>query len=226
MTRLLALWTLMRDSGPRPRVLGVSLALGVLLTGAVAVGLPATSTSAQVASQTAPDSAATTAPPTVPEPATPSIVSIDARSRTPDEIRRDRQSAIRATRMARIHQVRTRIVQVARKQIGDRYAAGRTGPDAFDCSGLTRFVYKTATGRDLPHHSRAQWAKVKRIKKSQAQPGDLVFFFKRGAHHVGIYIGNGKMIDAPGYGERVRVSPISGSWWGRTYSGMGRILPA
>ena len=86
--------------------------------------------------------------------------------------------------------------------------------------------YKTVTGKELPHQSHAQYARVKRITRANAKPGDLVFFFGGGAHHVGIYIGNGKMVDAAGYGKGVRVSPISGSWWSRTYSGIGRILPA
>jgi len=132
----------------------------------------------------------------------------------------------RAAKAAQVRAVRTKIVTVARKQLGDRYSAGSSGPNAFDCSGLTRYVYKTVTGHELPHNSHAQYSRVKKISKKQAQPGDLVFFFRGGAHHVGIYIGNGKMIDARGYGSGVKVSPISGSWWGRAYSGMGRILPA
>ena len=108
--------------------------------------------------------------------------------------------------------------------LGDRYVPGQDGPNSFDCSGLVRYVFKQATGKELPHQSRAQYGKVKRISIEDAQPGDLVFFFRGGAHHVGIYIGKGKMIDAPGRGHRVRVSPITGSWWGRTFTGMGRII--
>jgi cell wall-associated NlpC family hydrolase len=161
-----------------------------------------------------------------PEPAlTSSLVATEVRTRTPDQARADRERSIRASRMARVAQIRSRIVDVAREQIGDRYVAGHSGPHAFDCSGLTRYVYKVATGQKLPHSSRAQYSKVKKIKRSQAQPGDLVFFFENGEHHVGIYIGKGRMIDAPGVGDPVRISPISGSWWGRSYTGMGRILP-
>lgn len=122
--------------------------------------------------------------------------------------------------------VRSRIVEIARKQIGDSYIPGASGPNGFDCSGLTRFVYEQAADISLPHYSRAQFGKVKPVSRANAQPGDLVFFFERGAHHVGIYIGNGKMIDAPGRGDKVRVSPTTGSWWGRTFTGMGQILPA
>ncbi|MCX6432148.1 MAG: NlpC/P60 family protein [Actinobacteria bacterium] len=126
----------------------------------------------------------------------------------------------------KVKQLRVRLVSVAKKQIGDRYSAGASGPSAFDCSGLTRYVYKVVTGRELPHQSHAQFSRVKRITRANAQPGDLVFFFRGGAHHVGIYIGHGHMVDAAGYGEGVRISPISGSWWSRSYSGMGRLLPA
>ncbi len=138
----------------------------------------------------------------------------------------DRQQRARAQRAARIAQMRTRILQVARKQIGDRYRAGRNGPDSFDCSGFTQFVYRTAIGMTLPRTSRQQYAEVVRIPRSKARPGDLVFFFENGAHHVGIYIGGNRMIDAPSAGHRVRVNPIDESWWGRSFTGMGRILPA
>jgi cell wall-associated NlpC family hydrolase len=151
---------------------------------------------------------------------------IEAVARASAAEARQRAAAARKAQVAKVQQVRTRIVQVARKQVGDRYSAGSSGPSAFDCSGLTRYVYKVVTGKELPHQSRAQYAKVKKVSRKDAKPGDLVFFFGGGAHHVGIYIGNGKMVDAAGYGKGVRVSPISGSWWSRTYSGIGRILPA
>jgi len=131
-----------------------------------------------------------------------------------------------AGKKAEVRVVRNKLVSFARKQIGDPYRAGRSGPDAFDCSGLVRYVYKQITGKTLPHYSKAQYKQAQKIKRSNAQPGDLVFFFQGGAHHVGIYIGNGKMIDAPNAGKSVRVSPITGSWWGRSYTGMGRLLPA
>jgi len=131
-----------------------------------------------------------------------------------------------AARKAQIHNLRMKLVKVAKAQVGDRYSAGSAGPNAFDCSGLTRYVYKTAMGKTLPHQSHSQFGMVKKIRVKDAQPGDLVFFFRHGAHHVGLYIGGGKMVDAAGYGKGVRVSPIHGSWWGRTFSGIGRVVPA
>lgn len=137
---------------------------------------------------------------------------------------------VRLNRVAKkkheVRVVRNKIVKTARAQLGDSYRAGHSGPHAFDCSGLVRYVFQEVTGKTLPHYSKAQYKHARKIKKSEAQPGDLVFFFEKGAHHVGIYIGNGKMIDAPRVGEKVRISPISGSWWGRSYTGMGSVLPA
>ncbi|MFM8516081.1 MAG: C40 family peptidase [Actinomycetota bacterium] len=129
-------------------------------------------------------------------------------------------------RIAYAKATRTAVLKVARAQIGDPYIAGNAGPDGFDCGGLVQFVFKKALGKELLRSSRQQYTQVTKIKRKNAQPGDLVFFFEGGAHHVGIYIGNGKMIDAPRRGQKVRVSPIDGSWWGRSYTGMGRVLPA
>jgi len=172
-------------------------------------------------------------PPTAPSPDSrfvlvgmPTPMKIEALISTTGENNRQ----VRLNRVAKkkheTRVVRNKIVKKAREQIGDSYRAGHSGPHAFDCSGLVRYVFQEVTGKTLPHYSKAQYKHARKIKKSEAQPGDLVFFFEKGAHHVGIYIGNGKMIDAPHAGEKVRISPITGSWWGRSYTGMGRVLPA
>lgn len=131
-----------------------------------------------------------------------------------------------AVRTAEAVNTRAAVIRVARRQLGDPYRAGHTGPNAFDCSGFTKFVFQQAANIDLPRTSWSQYRSVEKISSKQAQPGDLVFFFERGAHHVGIYLGNGQMIDAPRTGKKVSVNPISGSWWGRTFTGFGRVLPA
>lgn len=135
-------------------------------------------------------------------------------------------AAVARAREAKVQAMRSRVVSLAKAQIGDTYVAGAAGPNRFDCSGLTRYVFQKAVGKSLPHQSHAQYAQVKKIRFADAKPGDLVFFFRNGAHHVGVYIGNKKMVDAVGYGEGVRISPITGSWWSRSYTGMGRILAA
>lgn len=91
-----------------------------------------------------------------------------------------------------------RIVKVAKQQVGDRYRYGANGPSAFDCSGLTKYVYKKATGRTLPRSSSAQKNKGRVVSRSQARPGDLIWT----PGHVSIYIGGGKQVEAarPGVG--------------------------
>jgi len=122
--------------------------------------------------------------------------------------------------------LRSKIVKVARAQIGDKYAAGQDGPNSFDCSGLTNYVYKVATGKDISRSSFTQYRQSNRISKKSLRPGDLVFYFKRGAHHVGVYIGSGKMVHSPRPGKRVQVTAINGPWYGAHISGYGRFLPS
>ena len=107
-------------------------------------------------------------------------------------------------------------VETAYAQLGKPYRWGASGPDSFDCSGLTMYSWGKA-GVSLPHSSRAQFSATKRVAREALQPGDLVFFGSP-IHHVGIYVGDGKMIHSPESGERVRVWTISR----RDYAGAGR----
>ncbi|MBI1379296.1 MAG: hypothetical protein GC157_17725 [Frankiales bacterium] len=125
---------------------------------------------------------------------------------------------------ARVAQVRSSAVRVARSRLGSSYAAGSAGPRRFDCSGLTLYVVKKATGRSLPHYSKAQYAVTKRVARSALRPGDLVFFFGLGAHHVGIYIGGGRMIGATNPRQGVRIDSVFSGWYGKRYSGAGRLV--
>jgi peptidoglycan DL-endopeptidase CwlO len=99
-----------------------------------------------------------------------------------------------------------RAVQVALGQRGDPYVSGASGPDAFDCSGLTMYAY-AAAGISLPHSSLAQSQLGVPVARADLQPGDLVFFYKP-VSHVGIYIGNGQMVHAPVPGEDVLVTSV------------------
>lgn len=90
-----------------------------------------------------------------------------------------------------------RVMGVAAAQAGDRYVYGAVGPNAFDCSGLTSFVYRVAAGRILPHSSAAQAGVTQRITRAAARPGDLVFFHgPSGIYHVGIFAGGNSLIHA------------------------------
>ena len=89
---------------------------------------------------------------------------------------------------------------------GDPYEWGAAGPSAFDCSGLVMWAY-AHVGIHLDHFTGDQWNEGEHISRSQLQPGDLVFFFAD-ISHVGMYIGNGLMVDAPTFGQPVQVQPV------------------
>lgn len=110
------------------------------------------------------------------------------------------------------------MLSVAYAQMGKPYAWGGSGPGSFDCSGFTSYAYR-AIGVSLPHSSRAQYATTSRVARDQLQPGDLVFFGSP-IHHVGIYVGNGNMIDSSTYGRPVGVRSINRSG----YAGAGRVV--
>ena len=95
----------------------------------------------------------------------------------------------------------------AKRQLGDPYRYGATGPNAWDCSGLTSGAWKAA-GITLPRTSQAQFRAGKRVSKSNLKPGDLVFFYS-GISHVALYAGNGKVIHASRPGKPVHYLKMS-----------------
>ena len=97
-------------------------------------------------------------------------------------------------------------VQTALGQIGDPYVWGDSGPDGFDCSGLTSYAY-AAAGVSLPHSSRSQSALGRDVARSELQPGDLVFYYDP-ISHVAIYIGNGMIVHARTFGQPVAVTSV------------------
>lgn len=98
-------------------------------------------------------------------------------------------------------------VAEARKHLGKPYVYGGSGPDNFDCSGLTAWAWKAA-GVRLSHSAYTQYFETTRVPIDQVQPGDLLFFGKDGVesiHHNAIYIGGGDMIEASQTGTPVRI---------------------
>lgn len=116
---------------------------------------------------------------------------------------------------------RAKVVTVAKRYVGVRYVWGGTKPrPGFDCSGYTKYVFKKL-GKTLPRTSRAQRAHVRKISRSHARKGDLVFFHSSSGRvfHVGIYAGGGKMYDSPRPGKRVGLHKI----WSSRVS-FGRVI--
>ncbi|MZE81466.1 C40 family peptidase [Streptomyces xinghaiensis] len=97
-------------------------------------------------------------------------------------------------------------IEFARAQIGKPYVWGATGPNSYDCSGLTGAAWKAA-GVTLPRTTYDQVNTGTRVAKSAMQPGDLIFFYGD-ISHVGLYIGGGQMIHAPKPGTNVRIESI------------------
>jgi cell wall-associated NlpC family hydrolase len=98
---------------------------------------------------------------------------------------------------------RTRAFRVAAAQSGKPYRYGAAGPRSFDCSGLVGYAYRSV-GKKLPRTSAAIKAATRPISKAAAVPGDLIFM----PGHVGIYAGDGKMVDSPLPGRNVSVRRI------------------
>ena len=108
-------------------------------------------------------------------------------------------------------------VDAAMAQRGKPYVWAAGGPNSFDCSGLTAYAFRAA-GIKLPHSSLSQSKMGQPVSRDQLQPGDLVFFYSP-VSHVGIYIGNGKMVHAPTSGDVVKVAPLMSG-----FSGARRIV--
>lgn len=98
------------------------------------------------------------------------------------------------------------VVDAALSKIGAPYTWGAAGPDAFDCSGLMYWAYQQM-GKTIPRTSQAQLAGGTPVSRDQLQPGDLIGFYP-GVTHVGMYVGDGKIIHASDYGIPVQVVPI------------------
>jgi len=115
-------------------------------------------------------------------------------------------------------------LRIARTYLGTPYLWGGMTQAGIDCSGLTYRVFR-ALGKTLPRDAADQSRLGRRVGRTALRPGDLVFFgpgARATIHHVGIYIGDGRVLHAPHTGSRVRISPLR-SW--HDYWGARRLLP-
>lgn len=111
------------------------------------------------------------------------------------------------------------VVSYAKKYLGASYVYGGDGPNSFDCSGFTQYVFKKF-GVSLPHSASAQQSYGKSVSKSNLKQGDLVFF----TGHVGIYIGNNKFIHAANPSKGVVITSLSDSYYKKNYITARRIF--
>ena len=110
--------------------------------------------------------------------------------------------------------------------IGIRYKRGGTSPETgFDCSGFVNHVFREGMGLILPRTSREISKEGEAVKKSELQPGDLVFFntMRRTFSHVGIYLGEGQFIHSPRTGGKVRIENMRDGYWAKRYEGARRV---
>ncbi len=119
--------------------------------------------------------------------------------------------------------LRSSILELAKAQLGDPYVYGATGPNAFDCSGFTSFVYNN-NGYTLARLCSGQMALGIIVSREGLQVGDLIFFgpYIGGVNHVGIYAGDGQVIHAGGAG--ICYAELDGAWCAQNYLCARRII--
>lgn len=123
---------------------------------------------------------------------------------------------------------REKIVNAAMALIGQDYWPGGTGSEedyGYDCSGLTQHAYMAA-GIAIPKKSTEQYRKANIILQRELKRGDLVFFNTRGTgvNHVGVYIGGGMFVHAPGIGKQIQTADLNKNYWGSRFFGAGRYI--
>lgn len=118
------------------------------------------------------------------------------------------------------------IINSAESLIGlDYWPGGQDSDYGYDCSGLTQYSYGAA-GIDIPRVARQQYESSIKIEESEMKPGDLIFFntLGNGVNHVGIYLGSGRFVHAPGIGHQIRIDTINRQYWRLRFFGGGRYL--
>ncbi|MCZ8512238.1 C40 family peptidase [Paenibacillus filicis] len=115
------------------------------------------------------------------------------------------------------------VIATGKRFMGVRYQFGAPSGStkSFDCSSFTQYAFKQ-NGINIPRSSRQQSQVGTYVPRSQLKPGDLVFFYSP-IHHVGIYMGNGKILHTFGKGG-VTISDLNSSWWSSHYTTARRVI--
>jgi len=119
------------------------------------------------------------------------------------------------------------VVLRALSLLGVNYRWGGNTPETgLDCSGLVRLVFSDAVGLPLPRRSVEISRVGDSVRRTDLQPGDLVFFntLRRAFSHVGVYIGNNQFVHAPSTGGQVRVDTLDRAYWTQRFNGARRLL--
>lgn len=124
-------------------------------------------------------------------------------------------------RVAQASSTAQEAVEYAKSQTGKPYRFGATGPAAYDCSGLVQRAYQKS-GKNITRTTYTQYDEGKPVSRSNVRPGDLMFFYS-GPGHVGMYVGNGKMVHAPKSGKTVQVVRLS-SYYDSHFVGARRMV--
>jgi cell wall-associated NlpC family hydrolase len=116
-----------------------------------------------------------------------------------------------------------RAAKLAQRAVGVPYRWGGTSMGGFDCSGLVHWAYGRL-GVDVPHNSYALYGTGKRVSRKHLKPGDVLVF--SGLGHVGLYLGNGRMVHAPQSGRNVEIVRLASSRYGERLVAARRVARA
>ncbi|WP_432825377.1 C40 family peptidase [Dactylosporangium sp. CA-092794] len=158
-----------------------------------------------------PDAAVAPAPPAPPAPAQPKAASKPAAKKTTTSGKTTKSTTkstsgkAPATNVAPPSGAAGTVVNFALAQVGKPYVYAKSGPNAYDCSGLVMAAY-ARVGISLPHQSEQIAARGRQVPSGQWMPGDVIHT----SGHVAIYIGGGKMVEAANPSAGVRVAPVRG----------------
>ena len=157
-------------------------------------------------------------PPAFDESVPPAVLEAFAKMQSAESVRMAKASVADPT-------TNEDLIREALAHRGKPYVWGGASRGGFDCSGLVLYVFRKKRGMSLPHSASAQARMGSPVAREDLQPGDLVFFagtYRRGISHVGIYVGENKMIHAANERRDVRIDTLDG-YYGRKYWGARRL---
>ncbi|WP_020587690.1 C40 family peptidase [Desulfobacter curvatus] len=129
-------------------------------------------------------------------------------------------------RISPVSNARQSIIQTAVTAVGAPYRWGGLSPKGFDCSGLVVYAYKKI-GTHVPRTAKSQFKNCTSVSRRNIKPADLVFFSvprRRGVVHVGIYIGEGQFVHAPGRGRKVKRASLNNIYFKQHFIKAGNFL--